>query len=76
MNKYLEVSETAQKRMAEIRSRVAKAQENVLRNVTMDGNRLVISLEFEDAGKLANAYLEAIADCNSLLYILDGGTPV
>lgn len=63
-------------RVAEIRDRVSKARDKIASEVRLDGNRLVIGLTFEDEGDLANAYLQAVADCNSLLCILDGGTPI
>lgn len=65
-----------QSRIAEIRERVREAQDNVKKGARLEGNKLVLSLEFEDEGQLTEKWLQAIADCNSLLCILDGGNPI
>jgi hypothetical protein len=63
-------------RLAEIRARLQQAKDAIKADVKLDGNKLTIGLEFEDEGDLVNRWIQAVADCNSLLCILDGGTPV
>jgi hypothetical protein len=63
-------------RVAEIRVRVQQAKDAIQSDVKLDGNKLTIGLEFEDEGDLVNRWIQAVADCNSLLCILDGGKPV
>lgn len=63
-------------RVADIRERVAVARQQIEAGARLEGNRLVLGLEFEDETKLAEKWLQSVADCNSLLCILDGGTPI
>lgn len=66
----------SQQRIAEIRARVDLAKAAIEKGVRLDGNKLVVALTFVDDTDLANHYLQAVADINSLLCILDGGTPI
>jgi hypothetical protein len=67
---------STEERVAEIRVRVQQAKDAIQSDVKLDGNKLTIGLEFEDEGDLVNRWIQAVADCNSLLCILDGGKPV
>jgi len=66
----------ANSRIAEIRERVSVARDQIAGSARMQDNKLVIGLTFEDEGQLAEKWMQAIADCNSLLCILDGGKPI
>jgi hypothetical protein len=59
-------------RLVEIRDRVRAAQDKVKKNTTIENNKLVIALEFESEFNLAEQWLQAVADCNSLLVVIDG----
>lgn len=65
-----------ERRIAEIRSRVDRWKSQIKNGATIENGKLVISLEFEDEGGLCEQWMNAVADCNSLLCILDGGKPI
>lgn len=63
-------------RIAEIRERMTAARELVRNGARIEDGALKVGLQLEDEKQLVEMWLQSVADCNSLLRILDGGTPI